>query len=244
MIVARADAPADLASAAALAGRTGSPLLLAGPGSTLPTPTAGFIASNLGAVSEVLAIGDVPGLPTGVPGVMQVRRVSGADSFITNAALMRSDGPGGVITPVVADAADPAACVAGALFAGHTGQPLLLTGSRVLPSTTREYIEQRRGAIGSFSVTGDASKVPFLMDRLLAKAAGGPAAAMQAGPSIQQAAPVTSPAEPPDAAPPAPAEGTGAAKRGTSSNAVSADASVLVTSRWQERALRATHAEP
>jgi N-acetylmuramoyl-L-alanine amidase len=248
VVVARADSPADLASAAAIAGRRGSPLLLAGVGSTLPTPTATFIATNLGAVSEVLAVGDVPGLPPiGVPGVMQVRRVSGGGVFATNAALMRSDGPGGVIAPVVADASDPAALVAGALFAGRTGQPLLLTGARVLHAITREYVEQRRGAIGSFTVTGDASKVPYLMDRLLAKAAGGPAAAIQAGSSTIRLAPTDGPAEPPDAAPAPPGKtGTvGRAARWATVAPPSAtvrgatSAGVRVTSRWQERAVRA-----
>jgi N-acetylmuramoyl-L-alanine amidase len=240
LVVARSDACGDLATAAALAARSGSPLLLAGPGSTLPTATAGFIAMNLGAVAEVLAVGDVPGLPSSVPGLMRVRRVSGADVFVTNTGLMRSDGPGGIVTPVVADASDPDACVAAALYAGRGGQPLLLTGSRVLPSATREYIEQRRGAIASFVLTGDAPKVPFLLDRLLAKAAGGPPSAMQPGPAEQRIAAAPGPAEPPDAAALAPSKGgrslDGAA---STSRAPSSIWRGPVASRWLERELRA-----
>jgi subtilisin family serine protease len=150
----------DALAGAALAASQGAPVLLTASGS-LPAATAAaldrlqpgriVVLGGTGAVS--------PDVETRLKQYAPVTRIQGADRYATATAIAQKM-MSGVSTDVayVASGESFPDALAGAALAGSTRQPVLLTGSRSLPLSTKAWLANRRpGRIVVLGGTGAVS---------------------------------------------------------------------------------------
>ena len=163
-------------AALAYAARVGAPILLTRR-STLTTGAVEMIAES--ASTEAVVVGGPNVVSEQVVEAlrsdMTVQWLYGPDRYATNVLLVKQFWPTGDLQPYVATGTDfPDALVAGAL-AGRTGQPIVLSGSRVLPGVTREWVMHETARIPSFTMMGGPDAVSYLLEWQLAKARRVPA---------------------------------------------------------------------
>ena len=176
VVVVSGEAYPDAVSASAYAARVGAPILLTRR-SALTTGAAEMIAES--APMQAVVIGGPNVVSEQVVeelgSDMAVQWLYGPDRYATNVLLIKQFWPTGDLQPYVATGTDfPDALVAGAL-AGRTGQPIVLSGSRVLPGVTREWVMHETARIPSFTMMGGPDAVSYLLEWQLAKARRVPA---------------------------------------------------------------------
>lgn len=141
-LVAGDDFP-DALAAAAVAGHSGSPVLLTDTDS-LPAVTAEEIARLEPA--RVILLGGAQRVSSSVERAVAMRtsasitRVAGADRYDTAAQLSRATFPAGIPVVYVATGADFPDALSAAAAAGVQGGPVLLTPSNVLPDVVGKEI--------------------------------------------------------------------------------------------------------
>ncbi len=172
MFVASAEDTRALQAAAPVAAFYRAPLLLAETGALHPSATA-FLADNAASVRRVMLVGYASAVPTTVAQGLPHTRFSGS-AFATLASALNAsaytDRRANRVRPVVADSRFGPEYLSSAVRAALLGQPLLPVEGGVLPAKTREWITNRRGAIGGFEVHDARSAVPRLVDHQLRKA--------------------------------------------------------------------------
>lgn len=170
LVVDAANSSAGLA-AAPISAAKGIPILLANNG-TLEPEACEFLAANRLLITRLVMVGPSSGLPSTVASGVPFVRVDGVD-FSQRAAALNAryftSKVTGATRPVVAAYSSPTSYLTAATRAGRASQPLIPVGARILPAFTREWISNRRAAIGSFTII-DKNAMPYLMDSMLAKA--------------------------------------------------------------------------
>jgi len=157
--------------AAPLSASHGVPLLLTR-GGTLSPQAQAWLNANRSAIENVILVGGSAGVPSSVASGFPVTRIDGV-SYTQRAARLNScffgTGAVGSRRPVVATLLNHSEYLVAARHAGFRRQPLVPVSNRMLPSFTREWITNRRGAIAGFEIVTCGS-IPYLMDHMLAKA--------------------------------------------------------------------------
>jgi N-acetylmuramoyl-L-alanine amidase len=170
LVVDAANSAAKLA-AAPIAAAKGMPIFLAD-GGTIHPASAEMIASGSPLISRLVLVGPKSGLPAAVASGMPYSRVDGINlaqrAEALNARYFKST-TAGATRPVVASYESPTSYLTAATRAGRTRQPQIPVGNRTVPAFTREWITNRREAIGGFTLV-DKQTMPYLMDVMLAKA--------------------------------------------------------------------------
>jgi hypothetical protein len=171
VLVVDADNAAAKLAAAPISAARRIPLLLAEDGSLQPAAIEA-LATIQPRISRLVLVGPESGLPQSVSGGIPHARVDGIDGphrvAVLNARYFKST-TAGATRPVVASYRSPSAYLVAATRAGRINQPLIAVGDRTLPAFTREWIVNRRSAIGGFTLI-DNSAMPNLMDVMLTKA--------------------------------------------------------------------------
>jgi N-acetylmuramoyl-L-alanine amidase len=165
---------ADAISGSSAAVVDTAPVLLTAPGGVLSPATAAFFAAHTGRISKTVVVGLPTGvLPSAVATLPGVTRIAGAaDWYQTNVAVLRSLWPTARISPFVADWRPSASTVVAAAAAARTGQPLVLTGGRVVSSYTREWMQNMRTRVARWTIVGTDAEQPDVADWLVRKSAG------------------------------------------------------------------------
>jgi N-acetylmuramoyl-L-alanine amidase len=159
---------ADAVAASAYAAGRGMPLLLTN-GSVLSTETASFIASS--APASTLIVGGTGAVSAGLASRMpSPSRVAGADRFWTNKALVDRAAPSGVVRCDVASADSPAEAIVAGVHAARTGRQVMLTGNTRMSEAWRLWIENGETRLGSVTMIGGTTTLPYLHDQMILKA--------------------------------------------------------------------------
>ena len=171
LLVRSGDTRAALAAAAVSAAR-GVPLLLTAE-TTLGADARGWIEANRPATKRSVTAGSAGAFSaaalTGAPGIV---RISTADGALTAAKLNARYYPqtrAGTLRPVVVSAGSTVQYLVAATYAARRGQPVVPVWTTALPAHTREWITNRRKAIGGFEIMSNGS-LPYLIDWELTKA--------------------------------------------------------------------------
>jgi len=156
---------------APLSASHGIPILLASNGSLGPDAQY-WLAINGPAIRRVVLVGSALAVPAALAGGRPYTRID-ATSYTERSSKLNSryyaGGPSGSMRPVAATLLRNDEYLVAATRAGRRRQPLIPVTDRVLPAFTREWITNRRSAIGGFEVITCGS-IPYLMDHMLAKA--------------------------------------------------------------------------
>lgn len=161
--------PADAVSVAPYAGSNGIPILLA-ESSSLTTATAGFLADNAGTWRSTLAMGGTRVLTDALLAqVPSPTRIWGYNRYETNIAIIEKLYAGKTHFLVSNGEAYPDNLTAGALGAKQ-GRATLLVAPRTIDNRTRLFIENNEARIGSWTMVGGSSVLPYLQDWILRKA--------------------------------------------------------------------------
>ncbi len=161
VVVASAGDFPDALAGAALAARTGAPILLTG-GDVLDPRVRAFL-TGLGTDVDVLVTGGPAAVSDAVVAELEglgfeVERAHGANRFATAAALAEQRS-GGADSVVLATGGNFPDALAGAAFAGASGAPVLLVGSE-LPEEARAFLVARAGQVRFVTTLGGESAVP------------------------------------------------------------------------------------
>jgi N-acetylmuramoyl-L-alanine amidase len=158
--------------AAPISAAKGVPLLIVDNGAVGPEAVS-YLTENRFWIRRIVLVGGVSPLPESIVSTRtSVSRVDGNDTAQRASALNRryfTSQKAGATRPVVASYLSAADYLSAAARAGRIRQPLIPVAGRALPAYTRDWITNRRDAIGSFTVM-DGGTVPLLMDAMLAKA--------------------------------------------------------------------------
>ncbi len=161
---------ADALSIIPWAGRSGSPILLT-ESSRLPTAPAEFLAERADEVSATLVIGGPIAIePSVITTMAAPSRLWGRNRYLTNVEVLKRFYASGGLSPYVISSYAYSDGIVVACHAARTGIPVLLTGGRVIDIRTREWITRNRPRIATFTVVGGSEVMPYLADRMLAKA--------------------------------------------------------------------------
>jgi N-acetylmuramoyl-L-alanine amidase/putative cell wall-binding protein len=148
------------------------PVLLTPPGPLLAPATLAFLASHATEVTRTIVVGPATSVwPQAVATLPRVTRLSGLDRYLTNVAVLRAMWPAAAISPLVTRFEPSASGVVAASAAARTGQPLLITGGRMVSSYSREWIQNVHGRVRGWTLVGTDTEMPALADQILAKAA-------------------------------------------------------------------------
>jgi N-acetylmuramoyl-L-alanine amidase len=170
LVVDQNDSSAKLLAAPISAAR-GIPILLVSDGDVAPEPADRFNSSVPG-VARLVMVGAAVTRPSSIATQAPSVRIGGSTvtqrAAVLNARYFTGRATGS-LRPIVSSTGSPTGYLTAATRAGRVDQPLLPVTSRTLPVYTREWITNRRSAIGGFTLI-DAGAMPYLMDAMLAKA--------------------------------------------------------------------------
>jgi N-acetylmuramoyl-L-alanine amidase len=164
---------ADAMSASSVATGEPSPILLTAPGAILTPAASGFFTAHAAEISQTVVVGLPTSVwPSAVAPLPRVKRLCGtADWYQTNAAVLRDRWPAGSLAPFVAGWRPSASTVVAAAAAARSGQPLVLTGGRIMSSYTREWVQNVHGRVRTWTIVGTDAEQPNLADWIINKAA-------------------------------------------------------------------------
>lgn len=157
--------------AAPLSALRGMPLLLSN-GSQLAPEAQSWLAANRSSIRRVVLVGSASALPGSVAGTIPYTRIDGASYTQKSARLNARYVPTGKarsMRPVASTLLKHGEYLVASGRAARRGQPVIPVSNRMLPAFTREWISNRRVAIGGFEIVTCGS-IPYLMDHMLAKA--------------------------------------------------------------------------
>ncbi len=171
LLVRTGDTRAALAAAAVSAAR-GVPLLLTAE-TTLGADARGWIEANRPATKRAVTAGSAGAFSatalTGAPGIVRVSTADGALAAAKLNARYYPQARAGTLRPVVVSASSTVQYLVAATYAARRGQPVVPVWTTALPAYSREWITNRREAIGGFEIMSNGS-LPYLMDWELTKA--------------------------------------------------------------------------
>ncbi len=171
LLVRTGDTRASLAAAAVSAAK-GVPLLLTAE-TTLGADARGWIAANRPATKRAITAGKAGSFSAtalkGTPGIVRISTADGAQAAAKLNARYYPQSRARTLRPVVVSASSKVQYLVAATYAARRGQPVLPVGTTALPAYSREWITNRREAIGGFEVMSNGS-LPYLMDWELTKA--------------------------------------------------------------------------
>ena len=144
---------ADALSASAIAGARTAPVLLVDGSAPLADPATLETLRKVGATSVIL-VGGEGVITAGVAASfkasgLSVSRISGADRYLTNAAVVRSVFLGAAPRTVVATGQDFPDALGAAVLAARLKQPLLLTRSACVAAPAMDFMR----SAGTYSIT-------------------------------------------------------------------------------------------
>ncbi|MDZ4170097.1 MAG: N-acetylmuramoyl-L-alanine amidase [Coriobacteriia bacterium] len=172
IFVASAEDTRALLAAAPIAAYRRAPLLLATNGA-LSLEGAAFLSANRALIKRVILVGPTTRVPTGIAGGLPTTRHS-ASAFATLASSLNAatftERRAGRLRPIVADPRFAPEYLASGVRAASANMPVLPVEGTILPAKTREWITNRRSAIGGFEMHGARGGMPPLVDHLLRKA--------------------------------------------------------------------------
>ncbi|MDO8964708.1 MAG: N-acetylmuramoyl-L-alanine amidase [Coriobacteriia bacterium] len=161
---------ADAISACLVATGAPTPVLLTEPSTVLSPATAAFFAAHATEISQTIVVGDALAVwPSAVAGLPGLTRIGGPDSFRTNVAVLSSGWKTGRIAPSVAPSAPSPSGIIAAAASMRTGQPLLLTGGRVLSPYSRLWMTNRRYRASRWTIVGTDAEQPNIVDSIVNK---------------------------------------------------------------------------
>ncbi len=163
------DSPVDAVSIAPYAGRSQMPILLVKP-SSIPTPTAAFLADYSSTWRTTIAVGGSRALADSVlTQFPRPRRISGGNRYATNIAVLEQLYSGSTRLLICNGEAFPDSLTAGVLGAKR-GEATMLVAPRTIDNRTRLFIENNEWRIGSWTIVGGSGVMPYLQDWILRKA--------------------------------------------------------------------------
>lgn len=157
--------------AAAIGAAKGMPILLTGE-TTVSASVSAWLTANSGNILRGIVVGSAS--RTHAPylqGLPSAYMIDGP-SYAYNASVLNARYYGtarfGATRPIVATMGSSAQYLAASVHAAKVRQPVLPVWDSRLPAYSREWITNRRSAIGGFEIIANGS-VPTFMDRMLAK---------------------------------------------------------------------------
>jgi len=169
VVVVTGENPADAVSVAPYAGRNSMPILLVQP-SSLPTAAASFLADNRAAWRMTIGVGGTRVLTDRLLWQLPApTRVWGYNRYATNIAVLEQLYSGKTQFLVSNGEAYPDNLTAGVLGTKQ-GKATMLVAPRTIDNRTRLFIENNEWRIGSWTMVGGSTVMPYLQDWILRKA--------------------------------------------------------------------------
>lgn len=169
VVIATGANPADAVSISPFAGSNEMPLLLVRD-SSVPTPTATFLVDNAAIWRTTIGVGGSSVISDAVlTSFPRPRRVAGTSRYGTNIAVIEQLYSGSTHFLVSNGDAFPDNLTAGVLGAKQN-KATMLVAPRTIDNRTRQFIENNESRIGSWTMIGGTSVLPYLQDWILQKA--------------------------------------------------------------------------
>lgn len=169
VVVVTGSSPADAVSVAPYAGSRLMPILLV-ESSSIPTSVAAFRSDNNAAWRSTLALGGTRVLSDNLLAQLPApRRIWGYNRYETNVAVL-SQLYSGTTQMLVTNGEAYADNLTAGVLGAKQGKATMLVAPRTIDNRTRLFIENNEWRIGSWTMVGGASVVPYLQDWILRKA--------------------------------------------------------------------------
>jgi len=169
VVVVTGSNPADAVSVAPYAGSRLIPILLV-QSSSIPTSVAAFRADNNAAWRSTIALGGTKVLTDNLLAQLPAaRRIWGYNRYETNVAVL-SQLYTGKTQMLVSNGEAYADNLTAGVLGAKQGKATMLVAPRTIDNRTRLFIENNEWRIGSWTIVGGSSVVPYLQDWILRKA--------------------------------------------------------------------------